>query len=204
MLRRVICYIIFLLNVIYIGLISFCFFNNEFLHKYLFLIYAGFIITLLFSILAIQLYGLPRNNYKEYLIKYISYREITERNCENIFIVKNNKKWIVTYKGREYIFDMRGWINQKKRVIDFIFIQFHNSYYNSKKIIKDLYFKNYFKKNKPQVKFIIKEKMYILKLKPSFILRLKMLIAVQRNPRVKSNELEHVKRDLFFTYLVLH
>ena len=99
---------------------------------------------------------------------------------------------------------MRGWINQKQRVIDFLFIQFHNNYYNSKKLTKLEYPKNYFKKLNIKIKFQIGSKIITKKFKPSILLRLKLILAIQQNPRAIDKSQEYVRRDLFSTFLTLH
>ena len=204
MVRKTICYTnsvsYFCLFILFVK----CKLDYLFFEKYFFLICCLFVINFFGSLICIKLAGLPNNEYKEYLFKYISYKEITDLKGININVTLGNKKWYIYYKGREYIFDMRGWINQRKRVIDFLFIQFHNSYYNSKRLSLLEYPKNYFKKCNVKIKFTIKGKIVYIPFNPSILLRLKMILAIQRNPRAIDNTKEYVKRDLFSTYFTFH
>lgn len=204
MVRKTICYANSLIYVFFFILFIKSKLDYNFFEKYFFIICLFFAINFFISIICILLFGLPSNNYKEYLFKYISYKEITEFNGSNINIILKNKKWHINYKGRKYIFDMRGWINQKQRVIDFLFIQFHNNYYNSKKLTLLEYPKNYFKKLNIKIKFQIGSKIITKKFKPSILLRLKLILAIQQNPRAIDKSQEYVRRDLFSTFLTLH
>ena len=89
MIRKIFCYGSFLIELILLGYVSYCFLYEENMNFTLFVIS---IIMLILNIpallISILLFGAPSNNYSEYFIRSISYNDI----------LKENHKLIVEYK----------------------------------------------------------------------------------------------------------
>lgn len=203
MLRKIFCYFIFfseLLIILYLIL---------FVNKYLPLNYNIFKIIIVLSILnipallfAIILFGAPNNHFNEYNIKHISYKDIIE-NSTKIVVTYKNGIWEYFYKNKYYKFDLKYWINIKKRVSDLIFIQYHNNYCNLKKIKNKQYYKNFFKKYNIKIEFVKNDKKVICDFKPSFILKIKMLISCSQFRHQKYHLNDFWERDLWDTFMIL-
>ena len=151
-------------------------------------------------LIAFLCYGAPKNSYKEYMIRYISYNDILKENHKLIVEYKDGI-WQFFHRDKYYKFNLKGWPNIKKRVSDIIFIQYHNNYCNSKKVKNHNYTKNYFKQYKIQIEFIKNNKSCIKKFKPSWILKLKLLISIsQFHGKYQGNNVR--KRDIWDTFMV--
>ena len=111
--------------------------------------------------------------------------------------------WQFYHRDRYYKFDLKWWPNVRKRIIDIIFIQYHNNYCDTKKVKNKNYYKNYFKRNRIKIEFIKNNKSIIKKFEPSFILKLKMIISSSQYKHQKYH-LDNVwKRDLWDTYMII-
>lgn len=202
MFRKIFCYLVYLLELFSLNYIIYDIIDLSYINIKLFKITINILIlnipTLLFSIF---FFGTPNNKKKEYFIKHISYRYITE-DKKNIILNYQNGIWVFSHYGKSYLYNLRGWINVKKRVIDIIFIQLHNSYCDAKKIINRYYYKNFFRKYDIKVIFIKDNKQFVRKFKPSFMLKLKMILSISRFKYQKDHSDDVWKRDLFDTFMI--
>lgn len=196
MIRRVFCNIVFvvefvLLYLFFYYLFELIFKNDNSNSDELGYVFNFLIINLLFLVPAILLYGTPNNVHKK-KIRVMSYKDITD-NINFTFCAKkeSKKKYSLVYRGKTYYFEFKYWFNARKRLIDYVLIQFHNNYCKGKGIKYKHYYKNFFKKNKPLIKIIdLKGKEKIYKFKPSFMLLLKKILSYQWFPRTKFFESE--------------
>lgn len=177
MVRKFICYSVFLIEMLSISYVVYEILfgiTNRVLGDIALFVSVFNIYTMLFAVI---LYGAPNNYYKDYIIKHISYNEIFRNNYE-ITVIYIDGIWEYYYRNKCYKFDLRGWPNIKKRVSDIIFIQYHDDFCNGNNIQNKNYTKNYFKENDIKIKFIKNNKIHIKKFKPSWILKLKMIISI--------------------------
>lgn len=203
MIRKIFCYSVYLLELALLGYVLYCFLYTENMNYVLFVIAA---VMLIFNIpaliISVLLFGAPSNNYSEYVIRYISYNDILKENHKLIVEYKDGV-WQFFHKDKYYKFNLKGWPNIKRRVSDMIFIQYHNNYCNAKKVKDKDYYKNYFKKYRIKIEFIKNNKFFIRIFKPSFILKLKMII-LSSQFKHQNYHLDNVnKRDLWDTFMVL-
>ena len=203
MIRKIFCYGSFLIELILLGYVLYYFLYAENMNFTLFVIS---IIMLIFNIpaliISILLFGAPSNNYSEYFIRYISYNDILKENHKLIVEYKDGI-WQFYHRDKYYKFDLKGWPNIRKRISDMIFIQYHNNYCDSKKVKNKNYYKNYFKKYRIKVEFIKNNKSIIKIFKPSFILKLKMVISCSQFKHQKYHLDSVWKRDLWDTFMVI-
>ena len=134
MIRKIFCYVFFVLELVLLVYVSCCFSNTINFNYALFVISIVMLIsnipTLIISFL---LFGAPSNNYDEYIIKYISYNDIIKGN-RKLKLEYKNGVWQFFHRDKYYKFDLRGWPNVRKRVLDMIFIQYHNNYCDAKMV----------------------------------------------------------------------
>lgn len=203
MIRKIFCYVSFLIELILLGYVLYCFLYAENMNFTLFVIS---IITLILNIpaliISILLFGAPSNTYSEYIIRHISYNDILKENHKLIVEYKDGI-WQFFHRDKYYIFDFKGWPNIRKRISDMIYIQYHNNYCDTKKVKNKNYYKNYFKRNRIKIEFIKNNKSIIKKFEPSFLLKLKMIISCSQFKHQKYH-LDNVwKRDLWDTYMII-
>ena len=114
-----------------------------------------------------------------------------------------NGVWQFFHRDKYYKFDLRGWPNVRKRVLDMIFIQYHNNYCDAKMVKNKDYYKNYFKKYKIKIEFFKNNKSSIKKFKPSFILKIKMIISCSQFSHQKYHLDKAWKRDIWDTFMII-
>lgn len=203
MIRKIFCYGSFLIELILLGYVSYCFLYEENMNFTLFVIsIIMLILNIPALIISILLFGAPSNTYSEYVIRHISYNDILKENHKLIVEYKDGI-WQFFHRDKYYIFDFKGWPNTRKRISDMIFIQYHNNYCNAKKAKNKNYYKNYFKRNRIKIEFIKNSKSIIKKFKPSFILKLKMIISCSQFKHQKYHLDSVWKRDLWDTYMII-
>jgi hypothetical protein len=164
MIRKIFCYGSFLIELILLGYVSYCFLYEENMNFTLFVIsIIMLILNIPALIISILLFGAPSNTYSEYIIRHISYNDILKENHKLIVEYKDGI-WQFFHRDKYYIFDFKGWPNTRKRISDMIFIQYHNNYCDTKKVKNKNYYKNYFKRNRIKIEFIKNNKSIIKKL----------------------------------------
>lgn len=203
MIRKIIVYGSFLIELVFLLYTLYCFLYAENMISTLFTISIVMLtLNIPALIISILLFGAPRNNYCEYFIRYISYDDILKEN-HKLTVEYKDGVWQYYYKNKYYKFDLKWWPNVRKRISDMIFIQYHNNYCNIKKVKNKNYYKNYFKKYKIKIEFIKNNKYIIQKFKPSFMLKLKMIISCSQFKHQKYHLDDVWKRDLWDTFLVI-
>lgn len=203
MIRKIFCYGAFLIELVLLGYVSYFFLYNKNMNFTLFVVSIIMLILNIPSlIISTLLFGSPSNNYNEYVIRNISYNDILKENHKLIVKYKDDI-WQFYHADKYYKFDFKGWPNTKKRISDIIFIQYHNNYCDTKKVKNKHYYKNYFKKNRIKIEFIKNNKSSIKTFKPSFILRLKMLISCSQFKHQKYHLNSVWKRDLWDTFMII-
>jgi len=203
MFRKFFCYSVFLIELSLLGYVVYCFLYTENTSYISFVISNVMLILNIPALLiSILLFGAPSNNYCEYFIRYISYNDILKENHKLIVEYKDGI-WQFYHRDKYYKFDLKGWPNIRKRISDMIFIQYHNNYCDSKKVKNKNYYKNYFKKYRIKVEFIKNNKSIIKIFKPSFILKLKMVISCSQFKHQKYHLDSVWKRDLWDTFMVI-
>lgn len=203
MIRKIFCYGSFLIELVLLGYVSYCFLYAEHMNYTLFIISIIIVILNIPNlIISILLFGAPSNNYSEYVFRHISYNDVLKENHKLIVEYKDGI-WQFYNRDKYYKFDLKGWPNVRNRISDMIFIQYHNNYCDSKKVKNKNYYKNYFKKNRIKIEFIKNNKSIIKIFKPSFILRLKMIISCSQFKHQKYHLNDVWKRDLLHTFMIL-
>ncbi len=202
MIRKFFCYLSFILEFILVIYIIYGLSTNIINSFFIACLIASIfnIILVLYSIL---LFGAPNNSPKEYLINHINYLDILQDNKSIILNYNEEGLWEFKHKDKTYVFNLKGWPNLKKRISDIIFIQFHNNYCTVKSVINSKYSKNYFKKYKIKIIFCKNNKVKIKKFKPSFILKLKMIISVSQWKYQSYHGNEVWKRDIWDTFRII-
>ena len=81
MIRKIFCYGSFLIELILLGYVSYCFLYEENMNFTLFVIsIIMLILNIPALIISILLFGAPSNTYSEYIIRHISYNDILKEN----------------------------------------------------------------------------------------------------------------------------
>lgn len=156
------------------------------------------IVPIIFSIL---FFGTPRNKLKKYKIMK---PDINLLDNENTLISynENNGLWEYNYHGKILEFNLKGWINPRQRIIDILYIQFHNYKFNSNKYPNRRYLKKIINNN-IKIKFKKNDKLHTRKFRPSLILKIKMVLAISQFKNSKVPQHEHWERDLYDTFLIV-
>lgn len=160
---------------------------------------APLIISMFFSTF---LYGTPNNRSNQYTIKNPEIDLLRYNNYQiDAYFEEKTKNWILCFNGQKLTFNLSGWFNQKQRLIDLMYIQCHNYYFNLKSLKDSKYLKKLIK-SKVKVMFIKNGKTVTKFLKPSFILKMKMLFAIQQF-RFNYYGNKYSKKTLYDTYMIV-
>lgn len=206
--RQLFCYLTWILELILLiilFLIIYYSYNNGWrlgpYAAYIPIIIFLFIIMIIPLIYSILFFGTPKNNIKKYKIMNPKIQLIKN---DLILIYYNEDKCLYecNYYGKILEFDVKGWINPKQRITDIIYIQLHNYYFNSKKITNGHYLKKIID-NKSHINFQKRDKIKSKKLKPSLILKMKMILAISQFKNSKVPQDKHWKRNLYDTFLIV-
>lgn len=205
--RQIFCYLIFSLEILFLSIFAFIMFysyhNNWKVKEYSFLLVFSIIslLVLIFPLfIALLYFGTPKNSIREMRIK----QNIFQSSNDNFIKIcyENEKKiWQCKYFNKIIKFNFNGWINQKQRIIDIIYIQLHNLYFNEKKLKNVLYIK--ILKFDIKVKFEKNDFLSVKKIKPSLILRFKLLLAISSFRNHSVPQKKHWNRDLYDTFLIV-
>ncbi len=207
--RQFFCYFVFILLIFWVTSMSFIVFylisNNGSIKEYTFLfvidivLIAPLIILVFFSIFY---YGSPNNRVSQYVIKNPTIELLKYNNFKiDVFYEDSTKNWKLSFNDQSLTFNLTGWFNQKQRIIDLIYIQCHNYYFNLKALKDSKYLKKIIK---PiiTITFYKNGNKIIKRFKPSCILKIKMLFAIQQF-RLNYHGNKYNKKTLYDTYMVV-